>query len=190
MNTRLFCTDYPPWLFLSSTGSLMCLYSATSLQSLFESRERIAWRCHQPTKSFRQKRFHVFAVHVRVAADHVVLLANGQDLVDGGCNRGMVILAGKPEILGQVAFSYQHNPDPRHLFEHLRQVPDRAELLANDHNQDFAFRVERPDVGAGIIFLLRQSPVWRRVLRRVAALARRLEVRRGRGARVGGWANR
>src|SRR5215470_14006648 len=96
----------------------------------------------------------------------------------------MVVLPWNPEILGQIAFADDYYPYSRNLFQHLRQIVDRAHLLAHDRHQYLALRVERPDIGAPVIFLLRQTPVARRSGRCIATLARRLEIGRRMRARI------
>src|SRR5207245_7303130 len=55
---------------------------------------------------------------------------------------------------------------------------------------DLALRVERPDVGSTIVFLLGQPPIACRCRRRVTALARRREIGGFRRARVAACGNR
>src|SRR4029077_217409 len=69
-----------------------------------------------------------------------------------------------------------YDADPWHLLEHSRQIFDRAHLLAHDCDHNLALRVERPHIGAGIIFLLGQSPIARRRGRRIPALTGRCEI--------------
>ena len=66
----------------------------------------------------------------------------------------MLVLAGKPEILRQVALADQHHADARDLAQDLAQVADGAGLLAHDDHQDLAIRRQRPDVGAGVVLRL------------------------------------
>jgi hypothetical protein len=67
---------------------------------------------------------------------------------------------------------------------------DGAHLLAHDRDEDLALRVERPDIGTGIIFLLGQTPIARRGGRRVAALTWRLEIGGRRRSRVAACGDR
>src|SRR6516225_5594704 len=90
----------------------------------------------------------------------------------------MIILPRIAEILRQIALTNYYHTDTGHLFEHVRQVFDRPHLLAHDRDQNLALWVERPNIGARIIFLLSQPPIARRRGRRIAALTRRFKIRR------------
>src|SRR5712671_381677 len=90
----------------------------------------------------------------------------------------MLVLPRVAHILRQVALADQHDADPGYLLQHLRQVADRPLLLAHDHDEHLALRVERPGVGALVIGLLVDAPIARGVARRVAALAGRLVISR------------
>ena len=105
-----------------------------------------------------------------------MLLADRQDLVDGRSHRRVVVLPGIAEILRQVALTDDYHADTGYLLEHLRQVFDRPCFLAHDRDQNLALRVERPNIGARIIFRLGQPPIARRRGWRITALARGLEV--------------
>jgi len=121
---------------------------------------------------------------MRVAARDVVRLADRQDLVDRPGHGRMLVLARKPEILRQITFADDDDADAGHLFEHFRQVADRPHLLAHDRDQHLALRVQRPDIGALVIFLLRQPPIARRGGGSVAALAGGLVIGRRARARI------
>src|SRR6516165_2363411 len=139
---------------------------------------------HQIAEAFLQQRLYILAVDVRVPAGDIVLFADCQHFVHRRHHGVMVILPRNPEVLRQIAFADDYHTDPRNLFQHLRQIVDRAHLLTHDRDQYLALRVERPDIGAPVIFLLRQTPVARRSGRRIAALARRLEIGRRARARI------
>src|SRR5260370_2849573 len=121
---------------------------------------------------------------MRVSARDVVLFADRETLVHCRSPGRMVVLPREAEVLRQIALADDHDPDPRNLVEHLGQVLYCTHFFAHDRDQDFALRVERPDIGAGIIFLLRQSPIARRSRGRIASLTRRLEILRRAGPRI------
>src|SRR6516225_3615261 len=93
---------------------------------------------------------------MRVTACNIVLLADRQDLVDGRSHCRVVVLPGIAEILRQVALTDDYHADTGYLLEHVRQVFDRPRLLAHDRDQNLALWVERPNIGARIIFRLVQ----------------------------------
>jgi hypothetical protein len=47
------------------------------------------------------------------------------------------------------------------FLQYLRQVLDAIGVFAHDADEDFTFGIERPDVGAIVIFLCREAPVTR-----------------------------
>src|SRR6266699_1472082 len=99
-------------------------------------------------------------------------LRDRQGLVDRRGDLRVVVLARIAHVLREVALADQHDADPRHLLQHLRQVADRALLLAHDDDEDFALGVQGPGVGPFVIGLLVDAPIARGVARRVAALPR------------------
>src|SRR5574341_356869 len=101
----------------------------------------------------------------------------------------MLIIARVTQLLAQIAFADQDDADAGDLFQNSRQVVDGAGLFALDDDENFSVWRERPDVGAFVIFLLRQSPIARRARRRVAANPRRVVARRGREARIAAGAD-
>src|SRR5262249_25592364 len=78
---------------------------AAALESPLEGTERLRGRGHEPAKSLREQLVHVLGAHVRVPARHLVLLADGEDVVDRRGNRGMLVLPGKAQVLREVAFA-------------------------------------------------------------------------------------
>src|SRR5215472_6115727 len=97
-----------------------------------------------------------------VSARHVVLFADREDLVDRSCHGRMVILPREAEVLREITLPDDHDPDPGDLLQHLWQIFDCPRLFAHDSDQYLALRVEWPDIGTGVIFLLRQPPIPRR----------------------------
>src|SRR5262252_8661501 len=152
--------------------------AASGFAAELQRGEGIDRRWHQIPEAFLQQRLDILAVDMRVSAGDIVLLADRQYLVHRRGHRGMLVLPRNTEVLREVALADYHDADPRDFLQHLRQVFDRAHLLAHDRDQDLALRVERPDIGTGVVFLLGQSPITRRGGRGVAALPRRLEIRR------------
>src|SRR3972149_9695626 len=94
------------------------------------------------------------------------------------------------QLLAQVSFADQHHADAGDLFENARQIADGAGVLTLDDDEDFAVGYERPDIGAGVIFLLRKPPVACRAVRRVAANPRRIVERRSGQTRISAGTNR
>src|ERR1700749_2772928 len=115
---------------------------------------------------------------MRVSARDIVLFADRENLVDCGSHSRMLVLPREAEVLRQITLADNHNPDAGNLLEHLRQIFYCTYFFAHDGDQYFALRIERPDVSAGIILLLRQAQIARRSRGRIAPLTRRLEILR------------
>ena len=81
----------------------------------------------------------------------------------------VLVVARVAELLAEVALTDQHHADALDLAQHAREVLDRPHLLALDDHEDFSLGRERPDVGAGVVFLLREPPVARGPRRRVTS---------------------
>mgnify|MGYP003347731221 CR=1 FL=1 len=125
---------------------------------------------HQPGVALAEHALHVVGVHVRVADSDVVGLADGDDVGHCSPQVGVVVLPGDAHLLREVALADEHGADARHLFEDLGQVLDGPQLLAHDDAHHLAVRRQRPDVGPGVVLLLRHAPVARGGNRRVAAV--------------------
>ena len=113
-----------------------------------------------------------------MATGNVVFFADSKNGVDRLGNNRMIVVPGMTQFLAQIAFANQHHADSRNLLEYLWQVVDGAGVLALNDNQDFPVRRQGPDVGATVIFLLRESPIARRARGSVATNAGRI-VERG-----------
>ena len=81
-------------------------------------------------------------------------------------------------------------PMPGTFFEHVVEVLDAARVLDLQDAENLALRIERPDVGLLVIFLLGEAPVARRRGRAVAADAGRLVKRRVLEPRIAAGADR
>src|SRR5688572_16781424 len=67
---------------------------ATGKLAAFLQRTEGLRRCgHQPAEAFLQQRLDIAGVHMRVAADNVVRLACGKDVIDGGGDLRVIVLA-------------------------------------------------------------------------------------------------
>src|ERR1700747_3247837 len=89
----------------------------------------------------------------------------------------MIVIPGMTQLLAQIAFTAQHNADSRNLLENLWQIFDSSRVLTLYDNQDFPSRCQGPDIGATVVFLLRQSPIARRARGSVATNAGRIVER-------------
>src|SRR5262245_17980132 len=105
---------------------------AAALEAALQRGERLRGRRHEPAESLGEHLVHVLGAYVGMAARNLVLLADGEDLVDRGGDRGMLVLAREAEVLREIALADQHHADARHLLEHFRQIADRPDLLAHD----------------------------------------------------------
>src|SRR5690349_20984379 len=121
---------------------------------------------------------------MRVSARDIVLFANRENLVDCRSHSRMLVLPREAEVLREIPLANDHDADPGNLLEYFRQIFYRADFFAHDGDQYFALRIERPDIGAGIIFLLRQPPITRRSRWRITSLTRRLVILRRAGPRI------
>ena len=112
---------------------------------------------------------------MRVTTGYVVFFADLKNVIDRFGDHRMLIVARMAELLTQIAFADQYDADAGNFFQNARQVVDGAGFFALDDDENFTVRRQRPDVGALVILLLRQSPVARGTRRRVAADAGRIE---------------
>ena len=130
-------------------------------------------RGHEKSIAVRYQALDVFPVGVRMAAGNVVFFADRQNAINLLGHDRMFVVARMTELLAQVAFADQDDADAGNFFQNARQVVDGPGFLALDHNEDFAIWRQWPNIGALVIFLLRQPPVARGARRRVAANAGR-----------------
>src|SRR6266850_5803464 len=108
---------------------ISALDPAGELPSLLEHRERPRRARHQEPVAARDQALDVLRVRMRVAAGHVVVLADLQNAIDGLGHHGVLVLARVPELLAEIPFPDQDDADPLHLREDLRQVLDRLHVL-------------------------------------------------------------
>src|ERR1700690_888160 len=101
----------------------------------------------------------------------------------------MLVLTWEAQVLREIAFADQDHANAGNFFEYARQVFDGFYFLAHDDDENLALRVERPDVGFGVILLLGYAPVAHSGGRSVAAEAGRLEVWRRDRTRITARAN-
>src|SRR2546429_6174462 len=162
---------------------------AGELAPLLEHPERSRRARHQEAIAARDQALDVLGVRMRVAAWHVVVLADLENAVDGLGYHGVLVLARVAELLAQIPFPDQHHADALHLLENLREVLDRLDVLALDDDEDLALGRQRPDVGARIVVRLGETPVAGRAGRCIAADPRRVVERRTRQAWIAAGAD-
>src|SRR5262249_2833476 len=102
----------------------------------------------------------------------------------------VLILARITELLREVTFPDQDCTDARYLLEDGVEALDPARVLHHQNHENLALRVERPDVGAVVIVLLRDAPVAHRLRRPIAADALRLVERLVLEPRIAAGCNR
>src|SRR4249919_498432 len=133
--------------------------SSGKLAPLIEYSERSCRRGHQEAVAARYQAFDVFSVGVRMAAGNFVFFADSENGVDRLGNNRMIVVPGMTQFLAQISFADQHHADSRNFFENSWQVVDGAGVLALNDNQNFPVRRQGPNIGATVVFLLRQSPI-------------------------------
>ena len=83
---------------------------------------------------------------------------------------------GIAEFLRKIAFADQDRADALHLRQDVVERLDAGDIFHLQDDENFALRIERPHVGAVVVFLLRQTPVAHRAVRAVAAQTGRMIV--------------
>src|SRR4249919_2046226 len=151
--------------------------SSGKLAPLIEYSERSCRRGHQEAVAARYQAFDVFSVGVRMAAGNFVFFTDSENGVDRIGNNRMIVIPGMTQFLAQISFANQHHADSRNLLENLWQIVDRARFFALNDNQNFPARCQGPNIGAAVVFLLRQSPIACRARWSVATNARRIMER-------------
>src|SRR3972149_2044981 len=96
----------------------------------------------------------------------------------------MLVLAREAELLAEIAFTDQDGADAGNLLQNVVEVLDALGVLDLQDDENLALGIERPYVGALVIFLLRQAPVTYCPGRAVAADAGRLVARHGLQPRI------
>src|SRR5262249_44585539 len=109
---------------------LASLRPARELASLVQHAERARGARHEEAVATSDQALDVLRVRVRMAARHVVVLADLEDAVDGLGHHRVLVLARVAELLAQVPLTDQHHADSLHLLEDARQVLDRLRVLA------------------------------------------------------------
>src|SRR3984957_2986672 len=134
---------------------------------------------HQVAEALTEQTLDVVGVDVWMADGDLEALARRHHLADRGEHLGVLVLARMAKLLGEVALADQDAADSRDVLQDVRQILDAGSVFDHQDREDLARRVERPDVGALVVLLLREAPVARRRSRPVAADARRLVERGG-----------
>jgi hypothetical protein len=75
---------------------------------------------------------------MRVAARHVVLLADLENAIDGFGDDGMLVISRVTQLLTEVAFADQDDADTGNFFQNSRQVVDGARFFALNDDKDFS----------------------------------------------------
>ena len=130
-------------------------------------------RAHQEAIAFLDDALDIVLLDMRMADDDIVLLAGVDHALHPFQHDLVLVLPRIAELLRQVAFADQDAADARHVLEHVVEILDAAGILDLQDAENLALRIERPDVGLLIIFLLAQAPIARRRGRTVAADAGR-----------------
>src|SRR4029077_3732252 len=112
-----------------------------------------------------------------MAAGNVVFFTDFENGVDRIGDNRMIVIPGMAQFLAQIAFADQHHADSRNLFENPWQIFDSSRVLTLNDNQYFSLRCQRPNIGAAVVFLLRQSPIACRARWSVATNAWRIMKR-------------
>ena len=111
-------------------------------------------------------------------ADRDVVLFAGVDHLGHPLEHGRVlVLARQAELLRQITLADQDGADAFHLAQDGVEALDPLGVLHHQDHEDFAFGIERPHVGALVVFLLRDAPIAHCRARAVAADALRLVQR-------------
>src|SRR3989442_12008972 len=96
---------------------LPALRPARELASLIEHAERARGARHEEPVAARDQALDVPRVRVRMAARHVVVLADLENAVDRLGHHRVLVLARVAELLAQVSFADQHHADALDLLE-------------------------------------------------------------------------
>src|SRR5262249_56311412 len=87
--------------------------STGELAPLLEDAERPRRARHQEAIAARDQALDVLRVRMRVAARHVVVLADLQNAIDRLGDYGMLVLARMAELLTEISFPDQDHADAR-----------------------------------------------------------------------------
>src|SRR5258708_1702828 len=139
--------------------------------SPFQRREGPYRRGHQPAIAFVNQTIDVLNADMGVTANDAIGVASLKDDIHRPDDNRMVILPGIPEILRKVAFAGDDQPHSRNFLENTRKVFHRLNALTHHADVNFPFRIDRPHIGARVIFRLGQPPIARGDAWTVAALA-------------------
>src|ERR1700733_13449619 len=147
-------------------------------------------RAHQEAIAFLDDTLDVALLDMRMPDDDIVLLA-GIDHALHPFQHGLVLVLPRiAEFLRQVAFADQDGADARHVLQNVVEIFHAARVFDLQHAEYLALRVERPDVGLLVIFLLSEAPITRRRGRTVAADAGGVKERGIAQARITAGAHR
>src|SRR6202167_3171223 len=135
-------------------------------------------RAHQEAIAFLDDTLDVALLDMRVTNNDSVLLA-GVDHALHPFQHGLVLVLPRiAELLRQVAFADQDGADARHFLQNVVEIFHAARVFDLQDAENLALRIERPDVGLLVIFLLGEAPITRRRSGTVAADAGGVEERR------------
>ncbi len=152
--------------------------ASSELQALVECRVAAHWSGHQEAIALAEDALDIVGIDVGMADDDVVLLAGIDHPLHPFEHLGMLVLARQAELLGEVAFADQDGADARDLLEDLGQVLDADGVLHHQDDEDLALGIERPHIGAVVVFLLGEAPIAHGLGGAVAADAGRMIERR------------